>query len=526
MNIRFLRLASSGLLTVGAVTSLIALDAIAPVQLLTLTQFGYPNSHAALAQDAEDSVNVHVYQTASPAVVSIAADNAVGSGSIISPDGLILTNAHVVSSVRTVKVTLANGQEFQGQVIAYGDPGLDLAAVRIQGQRNLPTVRLASPGTVQVGQRAFAIGNPFGQFQGTLTTGIVSRIDTNRGLIQTDAAINPGNSGGPLLNSQGELIGVNTAIFAPRGSGGNIGIGFAIGVDRVQPFLVAVREGRAATTAQLSIPGITHPPKPIALNSSPLRDQLSRASDVLPADNSYFNAYTFEGRGGQQIIIDMKSTEIDPYLILLSPEGRDLAQDDDSGGGTSARIVATLPSNGRYVVLANSYGAGELGNYDIRVGTSRATPPGPATPPSSPTPNVSPSLPNRPQQPASPTPNTPNRPSSPIPNVPGQRGIILQEEGTLGPGSPVLRSDNSFYREYQFQGQAGQRVTIDLESTEFDPYLILVGPDNQVIEQNDDVGPNNTNAGITVTLPTTGTYRVIANSYDSSGRGRYRLTVR
>ncbi|MDX2214912.1 MAG: trypsin-like peptidase domain-containing protein [Oculatellaceae cyanobacterium bins.114] len=500
MNTRFLRTATSGLILIGTTASLITLDAIAPIHLLSLNRLGQPDSHAAFAQDTEDSINVRVYEQASPAVVSIETRDGTGSGSIISSDGLILTNAHVVGDERAVTVSLADGREFQGEVVAYGEPGLDLAAVRIRGQNNLPTIRLARSGTVQVGQRAFAIGNPFGQFQGTLTTGIVSRIDRERGLVQTDAAINPGNSGGPLLNSQGELIGVNTAIFTPRGSSGNIGIGFAISIERVQPFLTAVREGRAPRTAQQQpLPGVTRPPQSIALNR-PVQGRLDRGSNVLPADNSYFDAYTFEGRAGQQIVIDMSSSDIDTYLILLTPDGSDLAQDDDGGGGTNSRIVATLPASGTYTVFANSYGAGEVGTYNLRVvtqGNSASTP--------SPRPVPSP---------------TPPR------NVPGQVGLILREEGILGPGAQVLESDGSLYREHTFRGNAGQTVTVTMESSEFDTYLILVGPDNQVIDQNDDIGPENFNSSITTTLPASGTYRIIANAYDSNGRGRYLVTVR
>lgn len=504
MNTDFRRLATSGFLAFGTALSLIALDTLTPIKLLSWVEFGQPTLQPALAQDTEDSINVRVYQQVSPAVVSIEADEGTGSGSIISAEGLILTNAHVVGDSRQVTVTLADGREFQGTVIAYGEAGLDLAVVRISGQSNLPSVRVARPGSVQVGQRAFAIGNPFGQFQGTLTTGIVSRIDNNRGLIQTDAAINPGNSGGPLLNSQGELIGVNTAIFAPRGSAGNIGIGFAISMERVQPFLTAVREGRAPTTAQQPpIPGVTRPPQQITLNGVVLQGTLDRNSNILPADESYFNAYTFEGRTGQQVVIEMSSTEVDSYLILLSPDGEDIAQDDDGGGGNNSRIAVNLPGNGTYTIFANTYEAGEMGRYSLRAATGSGSGSAPVT-----------------------GSNPPSTPGRTPPSIPGQRGLILQEQGVLGPGAQVLQTDGSLYREYTFQGRAGQRVTVTLESSEFDAYLILVGPDEQVVDQNDDVGPENYNSEITATLPATGTYRVIANSYDSSGRGRFLLTVR
>ncbi|WP_235441013.1 S1C family serine protease, partial [Limnoraphis robusta] len=242
MNLKFLSLATSGILAVGTTLSvnvaygsssktLINLGSSADELNFNSNSVNY-KSNRLLAQGEDEETNIRVYEQASPAVVSIDTEKANGSGTIISPDGTVLTNAHVVSHGGEVKVTLADGREMIADVIAYGEDGLDLAVLKIRNARNLPTIPIASPASVKVGQRAFAIGNPFGQFQGTFTIGIVSRIDGERNLIQTDAAINPGNSGGPLLNSKGELIGVNTAIFTRGSSGGNIGIGFAISVDK------------------------------------------------------------------------------------------------------------------------------------------------------------------------------------------------------------------------------------------------------------------------------------------------------
>ncbi|MGF1492062.1 MAG: S1C family serine protease [Microcoleaceae cyanobacterium] len=244
-----------------------------------------------LAQDTTEETNVRVYERASPAVVSIDTKDANGSGTIITPDGMVLTNAHVVSEGGEVTLTLADGQQVVADVIAYGEDGLDLAILKIRDADSLPTVQVARPNSVRVGQRAFAIGNPFGQFQGTLTVGIVSRIDSERNLIQTDAAINPGNSGGPLLNSEGELIGVNTAIFTSRGrGGGNIGIGFAISTDKIETFLQAVREGRAPTVAQ-------SPQRPtlfksedaekLELDGPEIVGSLESGDPILPIDNRY-----------------------------------------------------------------------------------------------------------------------------------------------------------------------------------------------------------------------------------------------
>lgn len=348
-------MATSGVLAVGAFVGSVGINAIAPTPTL--------------AQPVDEQTNIRVYRQASPAVVSVTSGSGTGSGSIISPDGLVLTNAHVVANARRpITVILADGRRVPADVVAFGNNGVDLAVVRIRGARNLPTMRLARLGSVQVGQRAFAIGNPFGRFAGTFTVGIVSRIDRQRGLIQTDAAINPGNSGGPLLNSQGELIGVNTAIYSNGSVAGNIGIGFAIGVERVQPFLTAVRQGRAPRVTQRQPqPSVAvRQPQRLALNGAAIAGSLGRGDNILPADNSFFDIYTFEGRAGQRIAIEMISREVDPYLILLSPDGKELAQEGDGRGGGNARIAAILPENGTYLLLANSREPGETGNYRLR----------------------------------------------------------------------------------------------------------------------------------------------------------------
>ncbi|MGK7918621.1 MAG: trypsin-like peptidase domain-containing protein [Trichodesmium sp.] len=338
-----------------------------PQQIRELSQKN--KTELLIALSFEEQTNIRVYERASQAVVSIDTDKTNGSGTIISPDGMVLTNAHVVSQGGVVTITLADGRKVEADVIGFGEAGLDLAVLKIRGERNLPTIRIASPDSTKVGQRAFAIGNPFGRFQGTLTVGIVSRIDKQRGLIQTDAAINPGNSGGPLLNSSGELIGVNTAIFTRGQLGGNIGIGFAISIDRVPEFIVAVREGRAPLVAQQETAMFDEAQaEKLDLNGLiEVKGNLDRESNLLPVDNSYYDLYAFEGRAGQKISIDMSSNQIDSYLILLNSNGQELAQDDDSGGQKNARIIITLPEDGTYKLLANSYEAGESGNYQLKI---------------------------------------------------------------------------------------------------------------------------------------------------------------
>lgn len=163
-------------------------------------------------------------------------ERGTGSGFIISADGRLITNAHVISGADSVKVTLKDGRTFAGRVVGV-DSVTDVAVVKIEA-RNLPTVALGSAEKLIPGEWAIAIGNPLG-LDNTVTVGIISALDRSSSqvgvpekrvsFIQTDAAINPGNSGGPLLNAQGEVIGINTAIRA-----GAQGLGFAIPIETAQ----------------------------------------------------------------------------------------------------------------------------------------------------------------------------------------------------------------------------------------------------------------------------------------------------
>ncbi len=160
--------------------------------------------------------------------------NSLGSGVIIDGKrGFILTNAHVIAKAGTITVTLKDEREFQAQVVG-ADPESDLAVLRITSQTPLPAIAMGNSDDLMIGETVIAIGNPFG-FTNTVTTGVISAVNRSfkaeervfQGFIQTDASINPGNSGGPLLNINGELIGINTAIYANAQ-----GIGFAIPINK------------------------------------------------------------------------------------------------------------------------------------------------------------------------------------------------------------------------------------------------------------------------------------------------------
>jgi S1-C subfamily serine protease len=206
----------------------------------------------AMSFTEEETNTIDVYERVAPSIVNITTEacepdfmmcvipeKGSGSGIILSEDGIIVTNHHVIAQAKQIQVSLDDGRQFNARVIGSA-PQHDVALLQIDsGEARLRPLPLGDSNSVQVGEKVLAVGNPFGLGQ-TLTVGTVSMTGRDiqngdrilRGLIQTDAAINPGNSGGALVSSRGLLIGMNTVILSPTGS--SIGIGFAIPVNVIK----------------------------------------------------------------------------------------------------------------------------------------------------------------------------------------------------------------------------------------------------------------------------------------------------
>ena len=199
-----------------------------------------------------------------------------GSGFIIRKDGLILTNNHVVENAQEISVTLSDKQEYKAKVLGR-DPKTDLAVIKVEAKRDLPAATLGSSKALRVGDWVMAIGNPFG-LSNTVTAGIVSAKGRVIGsgpyddYIQTDAPINPGNSGGPLFNTEGEVIGINTAIFSQ--SGGNVGIGFAVPIDLAKSLLPELESKGSVSRAWLGV------------SIQPMTEDLARSFNVEKAQGA------------------------------------------------------------------------------------------------------------------------------------------------------------------------------------------------------------------------------------------------
>jgi serine protease Do len=253
-----------------------------------------------------------------------------GSGFIISANGHMLTNNHVVRGAERPEVRLADGREFRARVVGR-DAQTDLALLRIEGVADLPVVPLGDSTRLQVGEPVLAIGNPFG-LELTVTTGIVSATGRVIGngpyddFIQTDASINPGNSGGPLINARGEAVGINTAIFSR--TGGSVGIGFAVPISMakfVVPQLIEtgrVERGWLGVTIQ------------------PLTEELARSFDVPRADG---------------VLVSAVQEDSPAARAGLRPGDVVVEYDDQKVGRTTdlSRIVAATPvdKEARLVVL-------------------------------------------------------------------------------------------------------------------------------------------------------------------------------
>lgn len=221
-------------------------------------------------REATPSAIRGVLERVQPAVVSVEvrqgrAGQGSGTGMILTADGEILTNAHVVQGASDIAVTLNGERETRSARLLGIDPSIDSAIIKLNDARGLPTVELGDSGALQVGDEVVAIGNALALAGGpSVTTGIVSAKDRSisdgslrlENLIQTDAAINPGNSGGPLANMAGQVIGVNTAVI--RGQTGEFqNIGFAMAIDAIEPALGDLRSGRVAEQALLGVSSVT-----------------------------------------------------------------------------------------------------------------------------------------------------------------------------------------------------------------------------------------------------------------------------
>jgi serine protease Do len=377
--------------------SLISSILRSPISLLligsVLLGFNSPILAKPAASVAGEQNARKIYQQALPAVVTVLIGNGHGSGFVISKDGLIITNAHVTESApKVVTVQFADGSKAPADVLGFSRNRQDLSLIKVNGRRSMPFLPLAGSGATKVGDRVYAIGSPLDTDNAnTFTQGDVIRIDRKTNYVVHTALINRGNSGGPLVNSQGQLVGVNSKGYfeAPLpvvGANGQVigavspesGQQGAINVTQVREFLGEFQRGQLSSKPTYEDPSPSQLAsaknriaKALATNGSKVNGELTAGDNQLP-DGSYVDIYAFDGTAGQRLILDLVSKDFNPLLLLYAtdkegqPTEKPIGQNDDAGpGNLNARISITLPTTGVYVVHANSNARGEKGQYQI-----------------------------------------------------------------------------------------------------------------------------------------------------------------
>ncbi|GAB1543789.1 hypothetical protein NUACC21_64650 [Scytonema sp. NUACC21] len=463
-------LSKSSLRLVRGTLSLLVIPGAIATTIISEFAFtsNYLGDNAAYAQKADGSAQ-EVYEKASSAIVYVETDKGTGSGVIVDSSGLTVTNAHLVAGVKSITVELQNGKKYQADVVFQGSSEcLDLALLQIRGQNRLPKLNFASLSAVRKGQQVFAIGYPRGIKPSSITQGIVSNIYTELGFIQTDANLNPGNSGGALLNSQGELLGINTKKIDADTNGMNL----AISSEKVQTFILAYKQGLSPSIGQLLIPVAQQNnsllAQKLAFNGVENKDKIQVGGNLVCADRSRANIYTFEGKADEPIMIEMFSQEIGSYLALLAPNGEMIANGGSEGRNKIARISTNLPQTGTYTLIANSLNPQEIGTYYLR-----------ATNP------------------------------------------LLVQQDKLDRNTPACLKDGSPCRTYMFSGKENQNITIQLERFEFDPYLFIVDSDGNIINE----GKVERQASVSMKLPRNDNYKLVVSTANSQDRGQFFLLV-
>ncbi|MGJ3248151.1 MAG: S1C family serine protease [Elainellaceae cyanobacterium] len=452
------RLAASGLLTLQAAI------ATTIISELVFTTPGSSISRMAIAQASRTSP-----ETVDDAVVFVQTERGSGSGVIVESNGLIVTNAHVVEGARNIEVKV-QGRVLQADVVAMGSSRcLDLALLQVSGQQNLPTLRLGDADSIQKRQSIFAIGYPGGLASNSASSvrGIISNIYPDEGYIQLDAPINPGNSGGAIVDDNMRLLGIATS-----GLRDTEGINFAISVDKVQAFLHAYHQGVSFPVGQYVIPASQTDNQPLLqnldLDGSIVSGNFQTGDNRFCEDGSYADLYTFDAEAGQSIMIDMISQHMGSYIFLVGPGGNIIARNHSEAENQAAILLEKLPQTGTYTVIANTLRSGESGSYQLRATTP-----------------------------------------------------MLVENGSLDRSAPPCLEEGLRCREYHFSGNANQAVSILFSSSNFDPYLILLDANNNVIAG----GRAERQAFITLELPADGWYTLVISNTSPQEMGGFSVAV-
>jgi len=432
--------------------------------------------------------------------------SASGTGFFVAPEGLVVTAAHVLSDAVGCSIEMSDGEKMRCSVAA-SDTAKDVMFLMVPGTPPA-TLRWGLSSRAQDGDEVSVVSNPLGQLPGTLSKGIISasRVVNGTRLLQISAPISHGSSGAPLLNAQGLVIGVIRSTME-RGQALN----FATATDAIrnmQTDPAAVAEAQSMLHKPTVASRAEPPPGPspsraegqarsIAVGQSVSGDLTS--DDELYPDTSYFQRWQLSAARGQDVTIDLTSSEFDPVLIVRGVADTSLIN-DDGGPGCASRVVFTARTAGPFTILVNTTASPhrQTGHFTLSVSSG-----------------------SKPVDPLN------SGDCQPAATATGPARFVMIGQpvsGTLT-SSDELYPDTTYYQRFQFSAQVGQDITIDLASPEFDPVLIVRGTaDTSVI--NDDGGPG-CDSRVVFTARTSGPFTVLVNTTSDPVRqtGRYTLSV-
>lgn len=435
---------------------------------------------------------------------------ASGTGFFVT-EGYVVTAAHVLEDAAGCRIEMSDGQR-QRCSVAAADTAKDVAMLMVSGSPP-STLRWGSSESMKDGDEVTVISNPLGQLPGTVSRGIISasRVVNGTKLLQISAAISHGSSGAPVLNARGQVIGIVRSTIEAGQS-----LNFATATDAIRNLnndQVAVAEGAALLTPKNIVSTAGNSGSRASMGTPVSLPQISigqtingnlSGSDSLYPDTTYYKMYQFTTTPGQEITIDLSSSDFDPVLIV---RGEGLAQsivDDDGGPACSSRVSQAFLGRGPYRILVNTTASPhrQTGRFALAISEG------------------SQHVQGRSENDCSPAGSGPQ-------STAAVTSIRVGEtvNGSLT-SSDSLYPDNSYFKFYQFTAPAGRPVTIDLSSDDFDPVLIIRGSDlrNSII--NDDGGPG-CYARVSRTFPSTGPYRILVNTTSTPERqtGRFSLSI-
>lgn len=440
--------------------------------------FGWSLLFGILPLKGWDGLAEEVVEALQEAVVRVEHDDALGTGFLIGENRIVLTNSHLAASQQTdFQIIFADGRKTTGHLLSYCPDGRDLMALQLEEPGQNRFLRLSEQQNHRVGSLAFSASYAYIQHPAYVTSGLISHHRPSHHTVLHTAISPPGSSGSPLVNRHGEVIGIKTGFLTTIFSDGSIespnGLNLAIDGAAIQKFLDFLDQGgrfliRSPHKESLRMP------LPQILPGQIVQGVLDFSSDTSYVDESFLAGYHLDVSEGITYQIKLSSEDFDAYLFLYDDLSQLIEENDDANSDTTdAEIIFEAPGNGRVLVLANTFAAGETGTYTLRVDALAF-------------------------------------------------GFQTTKDLTLTADDVI---DEEIVLSIPFTLEDDQRISITMTSDEIDSYLIIYDQNDNLIAFNDDWNDHTFDARVTFDGKNGETYRIHATTFERTETGDFRLLI-